>query len=255
MRSLLLREWQAFLRYEELPGGAPPILYLSGLGMPSHAVLGARRSVFIDLLGCGFSDAPDDFDYTLEQHTRTVAMLLDHLGVAGCDVAGYSMGGAVAITLAATRPDLVSRLALLEANLDPLGPGEGAISTGIAGQTEDGFCAEGFDDLLAFCRRGGLEGDDTAAAFAGAIQVAAPHALHRSAVHLVRATRPTMRERLLDMDMPRAYIFGEKSLPDPDYDALAREGIQVLIVPEAGHGMLFDNPAGVAKALAIAFGM
>ena len=161
----------------------------------------------------------------------------------------------MAITLAATRPDLVSRLALLEANLDPLGPGEGAISTGIACQTEEAFCAEGFDDLVDFCRRGGLQGDGTAATFAGVIQVATPHALHRSAVDLVQATRPTMRERLLEMDMLRAYIFGEKSLPDPDYDALAREGIQVLTVSEAGHGMVFDNPAGVAEALVIAFGM
>lgn len=31
--------------------------------------------------------------------------------------------------------------------------------------------------------------------------------------------------------------------------ALARQGIHVLTVPRAGHGMLFDNPDGMAEAL------
>jgi pimeloyl-ACP methyl ester carboxylesterase len=55
------------------------------------------------------------------------------------------------------------------------------------------------------------------------------------------------------MTIPRAYIFGEQSLPDPWardlWDALASEGIQVLSVPNAGHGMAWDNPSGVAEAL------
>jgi pimeloyl-ACP methyl ester carboxylesterase len=58
-----------------------------------------------------------------------------------------------------------------------------------------------------------------------------------------------MRERLLQMNIPRAYIFGERSVPDPDWDALASKGIQVLTVANAGHYMAWDNPSAVAEAL------
>ena len=40
-------------------------------------------------------------------------------GAPGAELVAHSMGGAVAIVLAARRPDLVSRLVLTEANLDP----------------------------------------------------------------------------------------------------------------------------------------
>jgi pimeloyl-ACP methyl ester carboxylesterase len=215
--------------------------------------LAAHRSVFPDLLGCGYSDAPEDFGYTLEEHARTVALLLDELNLNGCNVIGYSMGGAVAITLAAIRPDLISRLSLMEANLDPLLPGQGVVSTGIAGQTEKDFCEHGFQALIGSIRQEAIKGNKRAATVSGIAKVAAPRALYWSAVHLVKGTRPTIRERLLQMTFPRAYIFGELSLPDPDWEALSSESIQVLTVPNAGHGMAFENPAGVAEAIITAF--
>src|SRR5262245_31261865 len=36
MGSFLLQEWQAFLRYEELPGASPVHVYLAGLGGAAH---------------------------------------------------------------------------------------------------------------------------------------------------------------------------------------------------------------------------
>jgi pimeloyl-ACP methyl ester carboxylesterase len=140
----------------------------------------------------------------------------------------------------------------MEANLDPLGPGEGAVSTGIAAQPEYDFCAHGFQALIDSFRQAGIDGNDTMSTAAGVLQVAAPHALHRSAVSLVQGTRPTMRENLLNMVIPRAYIFGANSLPDPDWDELPSHGIQVLSVPNAGHFMVWDNPEGVADALVAA---
>jgi pimeloyl-ACP methyl ester carboxylesterase len=38
--------------------------------------------VLVDFLGAGFSDAPEAFSYSLEDHARTVAALLDRLGLA-----------------------------------------------------------------------------------------------------------------------------------------------------------------------------
>jgi pimeloyl-ACP methyl ester carboxylesterase len=256
VNSLLLPEMQAFLRYEDLSGESPANVFLPGLMIASHPTFTSivhkrptllkQRSIFVDLLGSGFSDAPHDFGYSLEEHASIIARLLDELDIKGCSVVGYSMGGAVGITLASIRPDLVSRLVLMEANLDP---GGGLASKGIAEQTEEAFCAHGFQAFTKYLRDEGIAGDTTSAALAGLIQIAAPHALYRSAVGLVIGTQPTMRERLLQMDIPRAYIFGEESLPDPDWDRLGSQGVQVLVVADAGHGMAWDNPAGVAEAL------
>ena len=49
--------------------------------------------------------------------------------------------------------------------------------------------------------------------------------------------------------MSRTVIFGEASLPDPDAERLRHQGVLVEIVPDAGHLMAWDNPAGVALAL------
>lgn len=247
---------QAFLRFENLSGDSPANVYIPGLGSASHPsftsillnhpTLMNHRSVFVDLLGTGFSDAPDDFAYSLEEHASIVARLLDELTLRGCSVIGYSMGGSVAITLASIRPDLVSRLVLMEANLDP---GGGMVSMGIAEQAEAAFCAHGFQDLVRRWRDQGIAGDPASAVVAGMFQIAAPHALYRSAVGLVKGTQPTMRERLLQLEIPRAYIFGDESLPDPDWDVLASHGVQVLKVANARHTMAWDNPKGVAHAL------
>ena len=83
--------------------------------------LAGYHSVLIDFLGFGFSDRPEGFGYTLEDHAQTVAELHDHLGLRHCALIGHSMGGSVAITLAAIRPEIVSRLVIAEGNLDPGG--------------------------------------------------------------------------------------------------------------------------------------
>lgn len=63
------------------------------------------------------------------------------------------MGGAVAITLASERPDLVSALVVAEANLDP---GGGSLSRSIAAQSEADYVAEGNARALNVTRPGGL---------------------------------------------------------------------------------------------------
>jgi pimeloyl-ACP methyl ester carboxylesterase len=59
-----------------------------------------------------------------------------------------------------------------------------------------------------------------------------------------------MRARLYALRVPRAFLFGERSLPDPELERLASQGIDVLVVPKAGHDMPFDNPAGLAEITA-----
>jgi pimeloyl-ACP methyl ester carboxylesterase len=249
MDNLLLERPKAFIRYFDFQQEGLPLVFLHGLGCASSSdfprvvadpLLAGRRFVLVDLLGHGYSDRPDQFAYTLEDHADTVSQLLDRLSLTGCAVFGHSMGGAVAITLAALRPDLVSRLILAEANLDP---GGGIISTFMAGHTEEEFERRGMQATLERLQGMGFMTS------VGTFRVCAAHALCRTAVGLVKGTQPTMRERLYSLDIPRACIFGDRGLPDPDTERLAARGIQVLVVPNAGHTMTIDNPRGVAEAL------
>jgi len=264
MKSLFLQDWQTFLRYEDLPGKDPVRVYLPGLGGAASAtylqivadpVLAGHRSLLVDFLGSGFSDRPENFNHSLDEHARSVAMLLDHLGLKDCVVVGHSMGGSVVITLADLRPELVSRLVVSEANLDP---GGGSFSRKVAAQSEEAFVKEGFPAFLQGLREAAKGGDATAAALAGICQVAAPHAVYRQAVALVHGISPAMRMRFYELPIPRVFIYGERSVPKdeasatpdaPDPNQLMKHGIRVLVVPGAGHSMMFDNPTGLVQVL------
>lgn len=264
MESLFLPQWRSFLRYHDLPGENPTRVYLPGLGGPSSAsfinvvanpLMAGYRSLLVDFLGSGFSDQPGEFSYSLEDHAHTVAELLDHVGAKDCMVIGHSHGGSVGIVLADLRPDLVSQLIVAEGNLDP---GGGLFSRQVAAQSEREFIERGYRTLLEGIIAEAIRGDKGLASFAGILQIAAPYAIHRGAVSLVEATQPTLRERFYQLRIPCAYIYGERSVPHdaasalpdaPDPNELVKQGIRVFVVPNAGHGMTWDNPTGFAHAL------
>ena len=260
MDALFLPQWQAYLRYLDLPGMEPACVYLAGLGLAATAAyprtvaspgLATRRSIMVDWFGCGYSDRPENFDYTIQGHAATIAALLEHLDLKACTVIGHSMGGAVAIVLASQWPDLVARLVLAEANLDA---GGGMLSRSIASQSEADFVSRGCQQLLQQLRADAINGDLAAAVALGIAQMAAPFALYRTAVSLVQGMLPGWREQLYQLPVPRAFLFGEYSLPDEDADLLPTRGVQVAVVPRAGHGMMIENPAGFASALATILG-
>lgn len=255
MKSLYFKKWDAFLRYHDIASQAPARVYLHGLGCAASADfpqvivrphLAGYRSVLMDFFGFGFSDRPKTFGYSLEDHAQTVAELLDHLQLKNCAVVGHSMGGSVAIILAAQRPDLVSALVVAEGNLDP---GAGTISAEITSYSEENYLRRGHATLLQEITQEALKGDVGMAAYATTFHSAAPHAVHRSAVGLLKGTQPTMRERLVHFSVPKAYVFGAHNLPDPDQERLAKDNVTVLVVPQAGHAMMEENPDGFAQVV------
>ncbi|WP_435058634.1 alpha/beta fold hydrolase [Streptomyces sp. bgisy060] len=251
MRELFLAEERAHIRWIDMPGEGPVRVFLHGLGctgasdfahVATHPALGGGRALLVDLLGYGLSDRPRDFDYRMDSQAATVAAVLDHLGVPPVDLVGHSMGGAVAIRLAASRPDLVGRLVVAEPNLYA---GGGEFSAPVAAQDEDAFVAEGFARMLA---------DTERPDYAARLRLADPRAVHRSAVALVTGDVPASGKLLIDFAGPRSFLVGELSLPDADAEEVAKHGIPVLEVPRAGHNLMLDNPDGFAGALARALG-
>ncbi|MET9519011.1 alpha/beta hydrolase [Streptomyces sp. NPDC002994] len=242
------------IRWVELPGREPSRVYLHGLGATSpayftevavHPLLAGHRSLLVDLLGHGISDRPTDFDYSLDAHADALASALASAGVSGAEVIAHSMGGSVAIVLAARHPHLVSRLVLIDANLDPIPRTPGSSSggsSGIASYSEEEFVAGGWEE---FRDRAGHHWWST-------MRLAGREALHRSATHLVRGSVPTMREHLLGLKIPRTYLLPEADGPLPGADALAEAGVSVVAVPDCGHNIMLDNPEAFVRATATA---
>ncbi|HKJ18161.1 MAG TPA: alpha/beta hydrolase [Xanthomonadales bacterium] len=132
-----LSRWQAGLKSSEinidgihwhyLHGGKGPILILiHGFGadnncwLPLAKKLGPRFSLLIpDLPGFGSSEPPNELKFDITSQTQRVMAFLDALGIETCLVAGNSMGGYVAASLAATVPDRVRAVWLIA----PLGIG------------------------------------------------------------------------------------------------------------------------------------
>jgi pimeloyl-ACP methyl ester carboxylesterase len=240
--------------YVELPGDGPLHVYVAGLGSAATAMypeavldplLVGRRSILVDLAGTGWSDHTDPasgFGYTIEEHAETIAAVADGLGETACTVIGHSLGGAVAISLAHRRPDLVARLVVAEPNLDP---GVGQISGHIAAQAEEAFVERGYAALLAL-----LDADEEPSVWRASLRHWSPTALHRTSVSLLADRSPTFREQLTAATMPRAYIRGELTDTPESLDGLEAAGVRLLDVPKAGHPMVDDNPGGFAAALA-----
>lgn len=260
MEAYLEPKVQAFIRYFDFPGVEPAVVFLAGLGLASTAAypriavetgLSDRRLILVDLFGCGYSDRPVHFSYSLEDHAATLSGLLDYIESRQYVLVGHSMGGAVAIELASRRTDLISQVILAEANLEA---GGGFLSTSIADQTESDFIRIGYQEFIENCRSAAVNEGSTAAIALGVWQVASPLAFHRSAVSLVKGTQPIMWEQLIQLSIPRTYIFGSRSLDEYEedreiYKKLEAHGIRVATVPDAGHGMMTDNPIGFADAI------
>ncbi|MEV4033280.1 alpha/beta fold hydrolase [Streptomyces umbrinus] len=236
------------VRWTETAGDDPARVYVHGLGAAStvyHAHIAARpelagrRSLFVDLPGHGISDRPEHFGYTLDDHADALAAALDEAGATGAELIAHSMGGSVAIVLAHRRPDLVSRLVLTEANLDPRPP-VAAGSSGIASYEEDDYVNGGHARVL----------EKVGPQWAATMRLADPRALHRTATGLFRGSNPTMRRILEGLAIDRVYLQGALSGELKGREGLEDAGVRVVTVPGAGHNIMFDDPAAFAAEIA-----
>ena len=99
-------------------GTGHPVVLVHGWGATSRFwrflwpdLASGYRAIAPDLPGWGKSGKPDA-PYTIEWYAGWLDAFLDTLGVQAAAVVGHSMGGSIAIELAASRPQRVSHLVL-----------------------------------------------------------------------------------------------------------------------------------------------
>ena len=123
-------------RYEDLSGlrvryvrrgRGPTLVLLHGLASSIYtwadvipALAEDHDVVAVDLPGFGGSDIPEELSSSV--YPATVLALMDRLGISRATLVGNSLGGSVAVVLAARHPERVRRIVLIDAagfNLDP----------------------------------------------------------------------------------------------------------------------------------------
>lgn len=112
---------------------AEPALYVHGLGGAStnFTDLADLLSPWLDghaldLPGFGRSGPPPRRDYSIPAHSRVVIDYLEQSGRGPVHLVGSSLGGAISIQVAASRPDLVRTLSLISPAVPDLRPKKGS---------------------------------------------------------------------------------------------------------------------------------
>ncbi len=249
MKEFILKKMNARIRYHDLLGEGTPILFIHGLGcassfdypqVASMKDLIHHRRILVDLLGSGFSDKPDDFNYSISDHADYLEDFVNYLGIKDFFIYGHSMGGAVSISLAARCEKQLKGIILSEANLDP---GGGFFSKKIASYEEEEYYATGHSEVI----QESIE--DSNEKWAASLLVTSPRAAYMESKSLIEGQAPSWRNVFYTLNISRTFIFGKKSLPDPDMPKIKNENIHIEIVKDAGHSMAWENPEGLAAAI------
>ena len=111
--------------YVETHGAGRPLILLHG-GLGSGEMFGPvlpllaenHQVIAVDLQGHGRT-ADIDRPIDLRLMADDVAALIDHLGLDKPDLVGYSLGGGVALHIAAKYPDKVGKLVIASVNIRP----------------------------------------------------------------------------------------------------------------------------------------
>jgi len=115
------------LRYHYVDEGAgPPLLMLHGNPTWSfywrNLVLALRdryRAIALDHIGCGLSDQPQHYRYTLDQHVENVVRLLHALDLQNVTLVAHDWGGAIGLAAALREPQRIARMVLFNTGAFP----------------------------------------------------------------------------------------------------------------------------------------
>lgn len=114
--------------YYERHGRGEPLLLIQGTldsmawGYQLPALSQKYEVIIFDHRGTGRTDAPEA-PYSVEEMTNDSLGLIDALGVSRAHLLGYSIGGCIALEMAAKRPESVAKLVIAASynEISPLG--------------------------------------------------------------------------------------------------------------------------------------
>ncbi|WP_190394849.1 alpha/beta fold hydrolase [Nocardiopsis deserti] len=229
-------------------GQGDPLLLFNGQSLDHEMWDGVHtdlarhhRVVRMDFRGTGGSDAPLEEPYTFDLFVDDALTVLDTLGISRTHVYGFSMGGKVAQTFAATAPGRLGALVL------------GSTAPGGSNEVERPRSA-----TLALRRAGTAEGRDMIAELFYGPEWAAAHPdtvtrvlprgpLRAQRLHFGASSGYDGWDLLPSVQAPTLVVHGEDDVLTPVGNAalLAERvpGARLLVLPGMRHGYLHEDAA------------
>ena len=246
---------------------APPLLMLHGNPTWSfyyrHLIPGlskTHRVIVPDHIGCGLSDKPQNYAYTLENHIRNLEALIEHLGLQKPSIVMHDWGGIIGMGYATRHPENISRLIVLNTGAFHMKPGAIPLCIHLCRLPVIGQLAvqglnafAGLATFLAVKRTGGMDATTRAGYLAPYNSWKNRIGVHRfirdipfSPSHISYGTLDaidTGLERLTDH--PMLIIWGDKDFvfTTKDFLAVWRQRFpraEVMLLEDAGHYVVED---------------
>lgn len=249
----------------EQTGRGEPLVLLHGIATNRHIwnlvtplLAAQRRVIAVDLPGFGGS-APVGEEFDLERVSLRIARGLAAKGIPGpFDLVGHSLGGGVALTLAAHRPQSVRRLVLVApAGLKPMSPRVAAVLASAADTVIAARRGAASLTDLAWGRRLLLtgvvaDGSGLPPALARQMVLASSTAL-RTAPALRTIATADLRPLLIEARVPLGVIWGERDQTMPVETATqvvaVRPDAMIARLQGTGHVPMVERPPAFAEAL------
>jgi pimeloyl-ACP methyl ester carboxylesterase len=253
----------AHVRDEGKPDAMPLLLIHGSLGSLHMwdgwiaALKDRYRLISVDLPGHGLTGDWPRGDYSIEAYTDFIEVLADTLHLDRFAVAGHSMGGAVAWSFAASRPERVSHLILVDAAAYPR-EGEAPLRTRLTRFPLVGDIGVYFKPEWVVRRALREVYADPA--------MATPDRVRRFAeLQRFPGNRPATLQRtrqqdpldptpLRRLDVPTLIIWGAQDKWTPVADAFRLQGdikgARLAIFEKCGHDPQEEDPTGTAAAVA-----
>ncbi len=250
----------------ERTGSGPSLVLLHGFTGsamswgPLAEMLAARFTVFaVDIVGHGASSKPDDLDrYAIERAARDVGTAVASFGFRRGSWLGYSMGGRLALFVAATVPSAVERLALIGASpgladaeaREARRASDEALADRIEREGVEAF-VDYWESLPLFASQARLPAGMRRAIRRGRLANDA-HGLANSLRGMGTGAQPALHDQLSSIEAPALLLTGSL---DTKFAAIAEEvaaampNARARSVPAAGHAAHIEKPAYCVRTI------
>jgi pimeloyl-ACP methyl ester carboxylesterase len=255
---------RAHVRDEGRPDGTPVVLIHGSMGSLHmwegwvRELQGKARLISLDLPGHGLTGTWPRDEYTVEAYADFIEVLVDTLKLERFVLVGHSMGGAVAWSFAATRPDRVMGLVLVDSSGYPREGSEAPLPTRLARMPVLG-------DLGIYFKPDRLVRRSLEEVYVDQAMVT-PERIRRYAelqrfpgnraatLQRARTQEPLDPTPLKRLDVPALIIWGVKDRWVPVADAFRFQedikGAKLALFDNLGHNPQEENPKATAAALA-----
>lgn len=250
-----------------LEGNDELILFLHGFtGRGSDwdaivpAVRGERSALVVDLVGHGDSDHPDRLQpYEIPSVVDQVLSLLTNRDIGTVHLVGYSMGGRIALSMAARAPWFFASVTLISSSPGLAEPADREARRASDEELADRIELEGvdvfldgwfalplFDSLVRALGESGVREEKQKRAMAD------PAGLANSLRGSGTGSMPPLWHALSSIRSPVLCLVGEF---DPKFEAIANRMMSELPagelrrIPQAGHSLLLEAPAEISIAI------